>query len=491
MRPSIRWPGRQPGRSQTRPETADRFVLILLALVALKLANAHFLTTVVPGEPGVLFGNALQFLSFLVFAALIALSCRTRLPESVRRLRLGRGAALAPVVLVLVAAAVATSIVRELPTDSLQIDDANAMAVCGAQAISAGRDPYHDREINCLQHLGLSTTLATPLRKGPLAAVPGYPTPAQIEAAVQTAIRHGGTQTLFSGLAKPPLDPVAMLPVAHSSTQVRAFWTLAGVVVFLVLLGLAAGQLWAAALLAFVATYYIPGSALTFASFGNAESFAYLLMALSVLWIRRPVVSGIALGLAIGSNELALFFFPAYLLLCLPLTGWVRRLLALGMTLVVAVVPLLIRYPDAVSTIWHNLAAPTFPLGYGPVLLVLEGVIKPPPPDLFLGLTAAAMALILIWGWRRPHWRISAGVLMLAGFWLSWRSLDEYMAQVPLLAVAAIVALLARPGAVSWLRQIDDDGSPPPGAERTVPSPGAGTTDHPPTQSPAGPGPTT
>ncbi|HVB13596.1 MAG TPA: hypothetical protein VNH38_02420 [Candidatus Dormibacteraeota bacterium] len=421
---------------------ADRFVLVALALVALKLANSEWLSSRIPGEDAVLANDALQFLCFLVFVGLIALSCRARLPDWIRRRRPGRALVLAPVVLVVLLGLVSASIVRSLATDSLQIDDANAMAICGAQAISAGRDPYHVKEISCLRHMGLSTTLATPLRKGPLAKIDGYPTPAQIEAAIRTASRQGGTQTLFSGLAKLPLDSAVMLPVAHSPAQVRALWTLSAVAVFAVLLGLAAGPLWVAALAGFVATYYIPGSALNFASFGNAEAVAYLLMALSVLWIRRPLLSGICLGLAIGSNELALFFLPAYLLLSLRMDGRPRRLLALVLTVVVGVVPWVLRYPDAIPTIWHNLAAPTFPLGYGPVILVLQGVIKPPPSDLLLGLAGGAMVLLLIWGWRRPAWRISAAVIMLSGFWLSWRSLDEYMAQIPLLAVVAVLALL-------------------------------------------------
>ncbi|MGP8248896.1 MAG: hypothetical protein ACLQNU_03015, partial [Candidatus Dormibacteria bacterium] len=177
-------------------------------------------------------------------------------------------------------------------------------------------------------------------------------------------------------------------------------------------------------------------------SFGNAESIAYLLMALSLLWVRRPILSGVCLGLAIGSNELALLFLPAYLLICYRLTGRGPRLISAALTLTIGVVPWLIRYPDALVAIWHNLSAPTFPLGYGPSELVLAGLLRPPPSDLMLGLTALAMVLILIWGWRRPEWRIAAGVLLLSAFWLSWRSLDEYMAQVPLLALVAVLALL-------------------------------------------------
>jgi hypothetical protein len=110
------------------------------------------------------------------------------------------------------------------------------------------------------------------------------------------------------------------------------------------------------------------------------------------------VLSAVCLGLAVGSNELALFFLPAYLLLCLALDGKLRRVVALVATLALAVVPLLLAYPDAIGTIWRNLAAPTFPLGYGPVVLILQRVIRPLPSDLFLAATAAAMALIVFLG---------------------------------------------------------------------------------------------
>jgi hypothetical protein len=438
-----RWRRWLPRGGSLRSATTDRLVLIALALVALKFANFQEISPTIPGRAALYANDALELCCYLAFVVLIALSCRSVLPDWIRRRHPGRILILSPVVLLVVGGFVVVSIVNSLPGDSQRIDDANAMAVCGAQAISKGQDPYQVNEIACLRQLGLSVTLATPLRLGPFAGVDTYPSAARIEAAARTAGSHGSTANVFSGLAKAPLDPVTMIPVASTSSQVRSLWTLLAAAIFAVLLGVAAGPLWAAALAAFMATYFIPGSALNFASFGNAESVAYLLMAASVLWIRRPVLSAVCLGLALGSNELALFFLPAYLLLCLALDGKLRRLVALVATLALAVVPLLVAYPDAIGTIWRNLSAPTFPLGYGPVVLILQRVIKPLPSDLFLAATAAAMALIVFWGRLRPSWRVSAGVLTLAAFWLSWRSLDEYMAQVPLLAVAAIVALLA------------------------------------------------
>jgi hypothetical protein len=425
---------------------ADRLVLLFVALIALKFANWGWLIARVPGRVAFLANVAIQFLAFGIFVVLIALSCRGRLPGWLRRLRLGRFMVVMPVLLVLLFGLVSASVARSLVTDDLRIDDANAMAVCGAQAISVGHDPYLVSELSCLRRLGLSPVLATPLRVGPLAKVDGYPSPAQIDSAVRVARAKGGTDSIFPGLGKPPLDALTMLPVARAPAQVRALWTLLAVVVFAGLLAVAAGWLWPAVLAVFLATYYIPGSALNFASFGNAESVAYLLMALSVLWIKRPIVSGVCLGLALGSNELALFFLPAYLLICFPLAGPRRRLLGVGLALLIGVVPWLVRYPDALGVIFHSLSAPSFPLGYGPVVLVLGGVMKPPPSFLMMGLAAAAMVLIWVWGWRRPGWRVAASVLLLSAFWLSWRSLDEYMAQIPLLALVAIVGLLAPSG---------------------------------------------
>src|ERR1035441_1736869 len=61
------------------------------------------------------------------------------------------------------------SSVHSLVSDDLLIDDADAMAVGGAQSIAAGHDLYRGSEIKCLKHLGLSSALSTPLRVGPLA----------------------------------------------------------------------------------------------------------------------------------------------------------------------------------------------------------------------------------------------------------------------------------------------------------------------------------
>lgn len=424
------------------PTTADRLVLLLVSLVGLRFANWLWLSDRVPGKGAFVANVALEILAFAVFAFLIAQSCRTTLAHWVQVQCPGRLLIVSPVLVLACFLIVSSSIVHSLVSGDLLIDDANAMAVCGAQAIDTGHDPYRVSEIDCLKRRGLSPTLATPLRVGPFAKVPIYPSPSQITAAIASAEARGGTSSEFSGLAKLPLDALTMTPVARASPVVRALWTLGAMLVLAIAVVVAAGWFWPAALTVVLSTYFIHGSALNFASFGNAESVAYVLMALSVLWIRRPLLSGICLGLAMGSNELAVFLLPAYVLMSLDTPGRVRRLVGLGLALLLGVGPWLVRYPDAIPTVWHYLTAPSFPLGYGPVELVSGGVVKAPPAVVLLGASGLVMLLILLWGWRWSAWRISAGVLFLAAFWLSWRSLDEYIAQIPLLALAAILALL-------------------------------------------------
>jgi len=430
-------------RPQWRPsgELADRLALLLAAMVAFKFSNWLWLSARVPGKPALLANLIIQYLAFASFCLLVALACRRPLPAWLGRWRLHRVLWFSPAVATLVLVGVGTAIARPIAENRLLLDDANVMAVCGARAVLAGHDPYRVAEVPCLASFDLPATLATPFHEGPFAQVKVYPTPAQIQA-VAGRPGHGGT-TLFSPLGKPPLAALFMVPVAHAAAWQRAAWALLPIVVLLLALAVAVGPLWPAATAMVLLMLYLNGSAINFAANGNGEAFAYVLMALSVIWIRRPWLSAVCLGLAIGSNQLAWFFLPGYVLLAAGLGGWPKRVAGVALTLLVAVVPWLVLYPDALSRIYDSLRASTFPLGSGPIELVLGGFLAPPPRMLALVAAGLLLALIWLWGVRFPAFRVAAGVLVLASFWVSWRSLDEYLAQIPLLALAAVLVLLA------------------------------------------------
>jgi hypothetical protein len=247
---------------------------VLLSLVGLRFANWLWLSARIPGGTAFVANVALQVLSCAVFVFLIAQSCRTTLPHWLRVHLLRRLLILSPVVVLALFLLVAPSSVHSLVSDDLLIDDADAMAVGGAQSIAAGHDLYRVSEIKCLKHLGLSPALSTPLRVGPLARVPVYPPPTQIKASIGAAQGEGSTSSVFSGRAGPPLDPVAMVPVASASPVVRALWTLGPMMVLAIAVGVAASWLWPATLTVVLGTYFRPGSALNFASLRNAESVA-------------------------------------------------------------------------------------------------------------------------------------------------------------------------------------------------------------------------
>ncbi|MHB1499654.1 MAG: hypothetical protein ACYCYK_00550 [Candidatus Dormibacteria bacterium] len=419
---------------------ADRVGLLLVAYGAFKFSNWMWLAARVPGRTALLANLVVQYLAFGSFCVLVALALRRPLPNVLRRLRIHRLLWMSPLFGVLAMLVVGIGIGRSVAGNHLLIDDANAMAVCGARAISTGHDPYRVEEIPCLASLHLSPLLATPYRAGPLASVRTYPTPAQILAAANTP-DHGG-QRLFSPLGKPPLDPLAMVPVARASGSTRATWTLLPILVLLLLVAAVAGPLWPAAGGLLLLTYFLNGSAVNFAANGNGEALAYVLLALSVLSLRRPWVSAVCLGLAVGSNELAWFFLPGYVLLCWDLREWGKRIAGVSLTLLVAVLPLVARYPDSLQAVYNTLRAHTFPLGSGPSELILARFWAGPPRIVWLLATGFAIGAIWIWGVWSPRWRLGAAVLTLAAFWLSWRSLDEYLAQIPLLALVVILVML-------------------------------------------------
>lgn len=431
MRPPLRPAG----------QAADRLAILLLAVVAFKFSDWLWLSSRISGRPALLANLLIQCLAFAVFCVLLALACRRPLPSWLSRIRLHRLFWYSPVLLVPVVLAVGIGVGRPIAEGRVQLDDANAMAVCGARAILSGHDPYQVAEIPCLDSFHLSPTLATPLQVGPLASVKVYPTTAQILAAAHSQ-GHGG-QALFSPLSKPPLTPAVMVPVAHAPVWVRAAWTLLPVLLLLLVFAFAAGPLWPAATGIALLTFFLNGLALNFAANGNAESFAYCLMALAVLWVRRPWVSAVCLGLAVASNQLAWPFVLGCGLLCLDLGGWAKRAGGFLITLVVCLLPWLLVYPAAARTVLGTLTAPTFPLGSGLVELGLGHFSALPSRSVLLDAAGLAIILIGLWGvWSRT-WRVSAAVL--ASLWLSWRSLDEYLAQIPLLALAALLVMAQGP----------------------------------------------
>jgi uncharacterized membrane protein len=187
-------------------------------------------------------------------------------------------------------------------------------------------------------------------------------------------------------------------------------------------------------------------------------------------------VSAIALGLGCAFRQYCWFFVPFFLLDALladaPLlaaaNGWRARALALWgspragagrETLIRALImlgaflipnlPYLIASPGAWwSSLWLPVSEPLYPLGVGIVALAKGHLLPYAPVALYTALEVAAL-LACLWAqarWR-PILREAVPLLALIPLYFAWRSLPNYFAIVPLLALFAVGAL-RRPAVV-------------------------------------------
>jgi len=206
-----------------------------------------------------------------------------------------------------------------------------------------------------------------------------------------------------------------------------------------------------------------------------ADTEVVVLAFLLIAWHARERrwVSAVALGLGCAFRQYCWFFAPFFLLdtllrdtPTLALTaragaatvsqwlrarGWretgLRALIALGAFLLPNL-PYVIASPAAWWTsLWLPLSEPLFPLGVGLVALAKGHVTPYPPAALYTALEAVALLACL---WTQWRWRERLGeaipLLALIPLYFAWRSLPNYFAIAPLLALFAIGAL-ARVGA--------------------------------------------
>ncbi|HUY60787.1 MAG TPA: hypothetical protein VMW49_02820, partial [Candidatus Dormibacteraeota bacterium] len=258
----------------------------------------------------------LLFAGFWVMVLLCVAACRAPLWPAVSRASPGRLLRVAPVLLVVVAAGTAIQVAETVAGRAPITNDTTALIVCSAQDMLRGQNPYQTSELSCLQRLRLSRSLATPLPRGPLAHVHGYPTTAEILAAAARAMRaNRAASAILPHTEYPPLAPVWMLPVALAAARWRVVWTAGSLLIFLLIIGREAGRYWPAVVLATLLQFG-PGSVGSYAVTGGVEVYAYLLAGLALLWIRHPRLSAVCMVLAVGSNQLTWFIVPGYDTLC-------------------------------------------------------------------------------------------------------------------------------------------------------------------------------
>lgn len=158
-------------------------------------------------------------------------------------------------------------------------------------------------------------------------------------------------------------------------------------------------------------------------------------------------MSAIALGLGCAFRQYCWFFAPFFLLDALMRHGWREALrrggIALGAFLLPNL-PYLIASPGAWWTsLWLPIGEPLFPLGVGLVALSKGHLLPYAPTALYTALEVAALLACLWAQWRwRERLHEAVPLLALIPLAFAWRSLPNYFAIAPLLALFAVGALL-------------------------------------------------
>lgn len=361
-----------------------------------------------------------------------------------RDVRLHRGAWLAVSAMSLVGLAWLAVAPRQHSADWTPYhNDAIALNDCAARLLLAGRDPYTDLALfPCFDGLGIGGDRTTPLQRGLFAQVPVYPTDDELDAAWSLrAADPAGNVEFESRLSYPALSVVLIAP------WVALGWD-SNVLYLLCLLG-AMGLVIVRAppgLRPFVVTGLFAAACLEAFTVGGSADLLYA-VPLVAAWIwRERGWSGLLLGMAIATKQIAWFFAPFYVIAVFARQGprvAARRMGEAAAVFAVVNLPFVLHDGGAwLAGVLAPVTAPSFPRGAGLIFLATNGLLPLWPAVVYTGLEASAGIVVLVLAWRTRHSSPELGmVLAVLPLYLARRSLFSYFFLAPLFAYAALVRL--------------------------------------------------
>jgi uncharacterized membrane protein len=166
---------------------------------------------------------------------------------------------------------------------------------------------------------------------------------------------------------------------------------------------------------------------------------------------RRSIASPICMGIAAATKQLAWFFLPFYLVLVAQKLGWREALRRLGLIALIFLIlngPFIVQSPAAyLASIAGPMTDPMFPLGIGIIGVFVSGLLPMLPKAAFtIGELVAWAGGIVAAARLRFITSASGMVLGALPLFFAWRSLVNYFYLVPLLALAAALAMERQSG---------------------------------------------
>jgi len=322
-------------------------------------------------------------------------------------------------------------------------NDAIALSECAARLYLGGRDPYTDLDVyTCYARLGIGADRTTPLRQGLFAGDSAYPTDAELDTVWATRSHASQSQVEFeSKPSYPALSFVLIAPWVALGWDTNVLYVLCLVAAMaLILLRSPSG------LRPFVLTGLLGAASLAAFTVGGSADLLYALP-LAAVWLwRERRWSGLLLGVACATKQLAWFFAPFYLVAVLARQGRVvalRRATEAAAVFAIANLPFILGDPQAwLAGVTAPIADPMFPRGAGAIFLALNGVLPLWPPRAYAALEVGAFAACLALAWRTRGSSPELGaVLALLPLFFAYRSLFSYFFLLPLFAFAALVRM--------------------------------------------------
>jgi uncharacterized membrane protein len=163
-----------------------------------------------------------------------------------------------------------------------------------------------------------------------------------------------------------------------------------------------------------------------------------------LLWRRQLWLSAICMGVAIATKQLAWFFMPFYLILVARTLGWkkasVVTLISSGVFLAFNAAFILHDPGLWLSSVLAPMMDKCFPMGVGPVGLVVNGYIKTQSSLVFSLMEITAMIITVVWYWRNclryPHTGI---ILSVVPLFFAWRSSWWYFFYFDIILLATVI----------------------------------------------------
>ena len=328
-------------------------------------------------------------------------------------------------------------------------NDGAVMDLFAAQQVRHGHNPYLEINIvSALAAINAPATTTTPKMDGQFRGARVYPSEAAVRHAFLSELLHRASRSVPT---PPEFESKYNYPAGSFLFILPFVW--AGLHDMRFLYGLAllamGAYIWwrmprtLRPLVPLLLLADVPMVILT--TSGQPDPLYGLFLLIAYAEWPTPWVSPFAMGLALGTKQLAWFFLPFYLALVVRHFGWrqaARRSVIMGALFLLLNGPFIALSPASYfSSIAAPMTDPLFPLGIGIVALFVGNVLPMMPKLAFTIAEVGAWAAAVVASVRvRLLVPASAAALACLPLFFAWRSLINYFYLAPLLTLAIVLA---------------------------------------------------